>query len=79
MYYSLFIPSPIKENLVSRFGDYKLSYYKPLCAGICVGMTFEVLWVNSKVADSYSKNTYGFVRLCHPVFHSGRAILHFYQ
>lgn len=71
MYYSLFIPSPIKENLVSRFGDYKLSYYKHLWADIYVGMTFEVLWVNSKVAESYRENTCSFVRICHPVFYSG--------
>ena len=39
----------LKDILVaSKFGNYEESYYKHLCAGFWVDISFQLLWENTK-------------------------------
>ena len=39
--------------LFPSFGNYKWSCYKHLCESFCVDVSFQLIWVNTKLLDCW--------------------------
>ena len=50
--------------LLPSLGHYEWSCYKQLCAGFCVDVSFQILWVNAKECNCwiYGKSIFSFVK-----------------
>ena len=59
--------------LFSEFGGYSCNEH--LCSGLCVDISFQVLWVHTLGCNCWI--TFSFVRKGQTVFQSGNTILHF--
>ena len=59
--------------LFSEFGGYSCNEH--LCSGLCVDISFQVLWVHTLGCNCWI--TFSFVRKGQTVFQSGNTTLHF--
>ena len=58
------------------------AFFKAVCAGFCVHLNFQLIWINIKgmIVESYDSNiTFSFIRKYQTIFQSGDAILHSHQ